>query len=253
MAGDWIKMRADLFTHPKVDKIGELLGKDELYTVGALFAFWTWTDKHSVDGRVDGATSRLINRATRVDGLAEALVAVGWLVIDDKGITLPGFGEHNGDSAKERSLKNQRQARWRDKKSGKSVDANVDVPASTTPSTREEKRREEKDKSREPAGSDCPQAAIVSLYHELLPANPRMKVWDGDRAKALRARWREDSKRQDLDYWRRFFIHVSASPFLTGQVDGQGGRPFLPGLDWLVKPSNFAKVIENRYHDGAKP
>lgn len=95
----------------------------------------------------------------------------------------------------------------------------------------------------------CPHNEIIALYHEILPANPRIKVWDGARADHLRARWREDPKRQDLDYWRRYFSHVAASPFLTGKVDGQGGRPFLPGLDWLVKASNFAKVIEGRYHD----
>lgn len=97
--------------------------------------------------------------------------------------------------------------------------------------------------------TNCPHNEIIALYHELLPANPRIKVWDGARADALRARWREDPKRQSLDYWRRYFAHVAASPFLTGKVDGQGGRPFLPGLDWLVKASNFAKVIEGRYHD----
>lgn len=99
--------------------------------------------------------------------------------------------------------------------------------------------------------ANCPHSDIIALYHELLPANPRIKVWDGARADSLRARWREDPKRQDLDYWRRYFAHVSASPFLTGKVEGQGGRPFLPGLDWLVKASNFAKVIEGRYHERA--
>jgi uncharacterized protein YdaU (DUF1376 family) len=101
------------------------------------------------------------------------------------------------------------------------------------------------------AAAPCPHEAIVALYHEHLPANPRIKVWDGARADALRTRWREDAKRQSLDYWRRFFAHVAASPFLTGQRDGGNGRPFLPGLDWLVKAANFAKVIEGRYHDQA--
>lgn len=149
MAGDWIKMRADLFTHPKVDRICELLGKDEFYVVGALFAFWAWADKHAVDGRVDGGTSRLVDRATRADGLASALIAVSWLAEDASGISLPNFQEHNGDSAKERSLKNQRQARWREKKAAENVDASVDAPVSTKASTREEKRREEEKKEEE--------------------------------------------------------------------------------------------------------
>ena len=95
----------------------------------------------------------------------------------------------------------------------------------------------------------CPHTEILALYHELLPANPRIKVWDTARSSTLRARWREDAKRQSLDYWRRFFTHVAASPFLTGKVPDRNGRPFLPGLDWLLKAANFAKVIEGRYHD----
>jgi len=99
------------------------------------------------------------------------------------------------------------------------------------------------------AFSNCPHSEIVDLYHRYMPANPRMKVWNGDRAKSLMARWREDPKRQSLDYWERFFKHCSSSMFLTGRTEGSQGRPFLPGLDWMVKPSNFAKIIENRYHE----
>jgi hypothetical protein len=95
----------------------------------------------------------------------------------------------------------------------------------------------------------CPHAEIIGLYHEALPANPRIKAWTGKRQANLRTRWREDEKRQSLDYWKRFFSHVAGSPFLTGQRADRQGRPFLPGLDWLVMPENFAKVIEGRYHD----
>lgn len=151
MAHGWIKMRVDLATHPKVDRLAVLLGRDEFYVVGALFAFWSWADKHAVDGRVDGATSRLVDKVTRVDGLAAALESVGWLAVDDGGISLPRFHDHNGDSAKERSLKNQRQTRWRERKAAGLVDGDVDNHvdggASTDASTREEKIREEKKKA----------------------------------------------------------------------------------------------------------
>lgn len=121
----------------------------------------------------------------------------------------------------------------------------------STNQTPDTSKAEEPKGSLSPSGDipQCPQAEIVALYHDILPANPRIKVWDGERAKSLRTRWREDERRQSLDYWTRFFNHVSASPFLTGRVEGQGGRVFLPGLDWLVKKSNFDKVIEGRYHD----
>ena len=123
-----------------------------------------------------------------------------------------------------------------------------------TPDTRHQIEEEPKG-SLSPADADddrappCPHTEIVALYHEHLPANPQVKVWDGERAKALRTRWREDPKRQSLDYWQRFFRHVAASPFLTGQVESRDGRTFLADLGWLVKKSNFIKVIEHKYHD----
>lgn len=142
--------------------------------------------------------------------------------------------------------------------SGHSVGNAETMPSSPqSPDTSLQVKEEEAKASLSPAGDepkkpkipDCPHEAILDLYHELLPANPRIKTWDGARSDALRTRWREDPKRQSLDYWRRFFLHVAASPFLTGQREGSNGRPFLPGLEWLVKAANFAKIIENRYHD----
>lgn len=154
MAGDWIKMRVDLKDDPAVFKLAEKLGVDEMHVIGCLFCFWAWVDKHSVDGRVDAATSRLVDKITSTNGFADALVSVGWLVVTESGLEIPKFDRHNGESGKERSQKNARQARWRANK-GANVDANVDGEASTQSSTdastREEKRREEKNKSEKPA------------------------------------------------------------------------------------------------------
>jgi hypothetical protein len=96
----------------------------------------------------------------------------------------------------------------------------------------------------------CPHAEIVAAYHEHLPMCPEVKTWTEQRQKNLRARWKEDPKRQSVAYWVRFFKHCAASEFLTGLThprDGSGD-PFVASLDWLVKPENFAKVIEGRYH-----
>ena len=152
MAGDWIKMRSDLFEHPKVFKLADLLGVDEFAAVGMLFCFWAWADKHAVDGRVDAATTRLVDKCAHRAGFAEALVSIGWLVVDADGITIPRFNEHNGDSAKERTLKNQRQARWRAGKRGGAVDDEASTSTTTEASTREEKRREEKTTPKAPNG-----------------------------------------------------------------------------------------------------
>lgn len=95
----------------------------------------------------------------------------------------------------------------------------------------------------------CPHQDIIDLYHEILPELPRVKVWDKQRQGFLRARWREDAKRQNLDWWRRFFTAVRTSPWLMGQVPGREGRVFVCTLEWLIRPTNFRKVIEGYYAD----
>jgi hypothetical protein len=66
--GDWIKVRADLHTHPKVVRILSALNavkhpqpvrtvSDTLRVVGALHAVWCVFDTHSIDAR--SATAHL--------------------------------------------------------------------------------------------------------------------------------------------------------------------------------------------------
>jgi uncharacterized protein YdaU (DUF1376 family) len=101
-----------------------------------------------------------------------------------------------------------------------------------------------------PAKPDCPHQAILSLYHELLPMCPGIRDWTPARQQALRARWNEDPKRQDLAYWRKFFGYVAESEFLTGRARTPDGRkPFIASLDWICKADNFAKIREGRYHE----
>jgi hypothetical protein len=141
MAGDWIKMRADLHTDPDVARIAAALAVDRYSVIGRLHAFWSWADKHAVDGRVDGATPQFVDEIVQTQGYAQALSDIGWLKFDAKGLVIPKFERHNGSSAKQRALKNQRQARWRIGNNPQSTDASTSP--STAASTREEKRRED--------------------------------------------------------------------------------------------------------------
>lgn len=96
--------------------------------------------------------------------------------------------------------------------------------------------------------SDCPHQDIITLYAEILPNGIQPRVWNGARASSLKARWREDSKRQHIEYWRKLFSYIAQSPFLMGQVHDSSKRPFEISLDWIVRAENFAKIIEGKYH-----
>jgi len=90
----------------------------------------------------------------------------------------------------------------------------------------------------------CPHQDIVNLYHELLPSLAKVKQWTTKRQGYLRTVWKGDDKRQSMDYWNRYFDYVSKSDFLMGR-----SSDFKVDLEWLVKPSNFIKIIEGKYEN----
>lgn len=104
---------------------------------------------------------------------------------------------------------------------------------------------------------DCPHQAVLALWAEVLPHLPQHdpEQWRGTRADHLRARWRETGvakgwtqQQQGLAYLRKLFAFVGQSAFLTGREHDPGKRPFQIELAWLVNPTNWAKVIEGKYH-----
>ena len=116
MAGDWIKMRSNLAQDPAVISTANALNCSEFKIVGLLHWLWSWADGHTIDGRADGVDCKWINRQTHTDGFCEALAKTGWLIIDEEGLTIPGFDKHNGASAKSRAQTARRVARHKSKK-----------------------------------------------------------------------------------------------------------------------------------------
>ncbi|HHT8992794.1 TPA: hypothetical protein ACT5B2_003839 [Burkholderia cenocepacia] len=115
----------------------------------------------------------------------------------------------------------------------------------------------------ESAALHCPIARIVKAYHDLMPDNPRVKVLNDKRKRAIAARWREASKLDckpfgystvddGLRAWRAFFSVCAQSDFLTGKAKAQPGKPpFIADIDFLMSPEAFAKCLENKYHRDA--
>ena len=68
--------------------------------------------------------------------------------------------------------------------------------------------------------------------------------WNGTRAINLKTRWREDIKRQNLNWWRGLFRYMAQSEWMTGRKAGNNGTTFRASLGWLVQPGNFNRVVE---------
>jgi hypothetical protein len=100
-----------------------------------------------------------------------------------------------------------------------------------------------------PATPTCPHSEIVNLYHEQLPSLTQVREWTSARQTLLRKRWSEDPERQKLDWWRSFFDFVGKSDFLMGRSSSRNGAPFECDLEWLIRPTNFVKVLEGKYEN----
>jgi uncharacterized protein YdaU (DUF1376 family) len=105
---------------------------------------------------------------------------------------------------------------------------------------------------------DCKHSEVIALYHQNLPTLRKVEVWNATRQGYLRQRWREVAldltkvgpiKAEDvLNWWADFFQHISKSKFLTGKTNSKDGRAFTADLEWILKASNFAKIVEGKYH-----
>lgn len=144
MAGDWIKMRGNLWDDPRVARLCDLTDQSEASVVGALYWLWATADQHTEDGVMPGLTLRQIDRKTGIQGIGQALCDVGWLADHPGGVQIVKFQEHNGSSAKRRASEAQRKANDR-KPSASHADKTRtnDGQSATDCGAREEKRREE--------------------------------------------------------------------------------------------------------------
>jgi hypothetical protein len=263
MAGDWIKMRVDLGTSPKVVRIASALRADRLRVIGGLHAVWCLFDVHSTDGRLDGYTLEALDDLIGFPGFGAAMLSVGWLEDDGASLCMPRFEEHNGKSAKRRAMETERKREAR-KLSASDADQKR---------TREEKRREEVNTKeptvlvpdpsvREPVDApdrlpSCPTDRLIELYHRHLPMLPRVEVMNDGRRRALSARWREvvtdkdiakapDPRQAALEFFDWYFEHAAQSAFLTGRA-----KNWRADFDFLTNASKFAKVVEGHYHKEA--
>lgn len=137
MAGDWIKMRCGLHEDPRVVELASLLNVEALHAIGMLWRVWSWADQQSLDGNAVSVTENYLDHLVSRDGFAVALRKVGWLEGRDRALTFPRFAEHNGQTAKSRSVTRNRVEKHRGQK------CNADTVTPVTPGALPEKRREE--------------------------------------------------------------------------------------------------------------
>ncbi|MEM6885447.1 MAG: hypothetical protein AAF571_10475 [Verrucomicrobiota bacterium] len=179
MAGDWIKVRSDLYRDPKVCVIADLLMAQDSElsnvtryvtmcdmsvtrnimrnaVVGALTSVWG-VFRHKGERKdenllVPSISIAVIDDIAELPGFGDAMEQVGWVSQGDEGIVFPRYyATYNVDpDESKRSKAAERQRRYREKNSSKHGDKDTvtsdvtgDVTGDVTVTHREEKRRVE--------------------------------------------------------------------------------------------------------------
>ena len=161
-----------------------------------------------------------------------------------------------------REQERERKARWRSAGCDALPRSDVIVPrdrhGTDVGKTLQEQEQVQEEYLPSPNGDGCPVAvrdktpfaAIVALWHEILPEATQPldpKNWTSARKAQIRARWQDQLP--DLDAWAECFRYCRESKFLMGQAPARPGRtPFRLDLFWLTKPENLLKLYEGKYH-----
>jgi len=234
MAGDWIKMECSTPDKPEVLAITVKMGWDDPdLAVGKLFKLWRWFDQHTTDGNAAGVTSALLDRYFGVTGFVTAVASVGWLVIDETGISLPNFSKHNGATAKQRSQTAKRVANHKSNAKG-----NADTVTEALP--REEKRREEKkERNTKTPAIAAPDGVPDSVWADFVQLRKDKKAkltktaLDGIAAEAVKAGWSLDAALRECCArgWTGFKAHWVAEK---------------PAISSTQQPLNKQQALEQR-------
>lgn len=84
---------------------------------------------------------------------------------------------------------------------------------------------------------------VVKKFNDICISLPHIIGLNNTRKATIKARLKEYSLEQIEEVFRK----AENSDFLTGKVSNKGQRPFKASFDWLMKPSNFIKVLEGNY------
>ncbi len=113
--------------------------------------------------------------------------------------------------------------------------------------TKKEELREKKEPPKPPM------RAMLEIWNETChrAGLPEAQKLPPARAKSLALRLKADFG-NDLEQWRAYCRRIAASEFLTGRAAPGPGRdrPFKADINWVLNPTNLAKIVEGNYGDG---
>ncbi len=247
----WIKICTDIFNDEKIILIESMPEADGIIVIWFKLLCMAGKQNNSgvfmLNDRIaytDEMLSTIFRRPINTVRLAlKMFEQYGMIEIVDGTITIPNWEKHQSldklEKAKE--LNRQRVAKHREKQkllaensecNDYSNDCEMDCNAT-------DKNRLEEDKKENRIRIDYEQ--IKDLYNDICISFPRLTVLSDKRKQAIKARLNTYS----VEQFKEMFEKAEASSFLKGA----NNRNWQANFDWLLKDSNFAKVLDGNYEN----
>lgn len=287
----WIESHDGLGEHIKTRRLATALNVSLPTAVGHLQFLWWTALKYAEDGCLSNLTNEDIAYYSKWDGepdvLVYALVNAKFLDSVDGVYWLHDWNDYAGRLIEQREKNRERSKQAREKERAKSVSEpyanstrtvsergangaksvsepcratvpNLTVPNPTQPNRTEQDTTTTTTEDAEDTDASVGEVAAAVVHSEPVPyvkiqdlfnatctRLAKIKAIDGERRKAVSARF----KTYGFVGFKTLCEKANASDFLCGG----GGKNFVASFDWLVKPTNFAKVVEGNYDNRTEP
>ena len=223
MASDWIPVSTNIHTKPEVLRVASASGRSRFEVVGLLSAFWSWASDHSEDGQLEGIFIEHLETLIGADShFWKQVESVGWLKITRQGLAVPCFEKWLSRGAKRRAKERDR------KQSARDADEMRTTGQDNT----------EQDSSYEESNGDAAtEALFVDAWNSTEGVRKSLsKRLTKKRRTSFRARLREPG----WDW--QAALKKFPLPCTRGDPD-----PWIPDLDWFLKPDSVLKILEGKY------
>lgn len=252
----WIKITTDIFDDEKIAIIETMPDADSIIVIW--FKLLCLAGKTNNSGvfmmnekiaYTDKMLATIFRRKESTVQLAlKTFEEFGMIEIIDGVITIPKWGKHQNLDLIEKKREYQREymSKYREKQrllasktnSKDNCKTNSKANVSRVEEDIEEEREEDIDINiYSPKKADY--TKILNLFHEHAKTLPRVRTLN----EARKAKIRNLLKEYSADDFETVFRKAEASDFLSGR----SGKWTACSFDWLIKPSNFLKVIEGNY------
>ena len=246
----WIKVCTDIFDDDKILLIESMPKADSLLVIW--FKLLCFAGKQNNNGvfmlnekkpYTDKMLATIFHRPVNiVKSALEVFEQFGMVEVVNGTYTIPNWEKHQNLDRLEQAREKTKQRVQKHREKQKNIsDCNADVTECNAECNADVTECNADRIEREREEEILTYQLIVDMFNEICVSFPRVTVISERRKAAMKARMKQYSK----DQFKKMFEIAESTDFLKGK----NSKDWYANFDWLMKDSNFAKVLDGNYGD----